>query len=224
MRGQIKYLRWMIAGGVTFWVELLLLCVSSNYEVLKETVVLSAVPTALFWAINRYGEEKPFYFLKRVVCLWIGRGVSDVWLYCVNGREITRFMVFWQILLTILLFCMKLIQLVYVRIPDRKVYFWYILTGIALAFNVAYIVRMDSSFPRSAGLLSGMVRDRYVLEHGTAFAAVVAVTLYQYQKHYRNRIINKEITAKAYLYHATKMTALSFLLFVYPLYELFLSE
>lgn len=62
LRRQIEYLLWVIAGGVAFWVELLLLCWSSHCELLKETVVLSAVLAALFWAIDHYGNEKPFYF------------------------------------------------------------------------------------------------------------------------------------------------------------------
>lgn len=221
---QIEYLLWVIVGGVTFWVEFLLLCMSSNCELLKETVVLSAVLAALFWAIDHYGNEKPFYFLRSVVCIWIGRGVFDIVLYCVDGMEITRFMLFWQIMLTLLLFCMKFIQMVYDRVPDKRAYFGHVLIGIVLACNAAYIARMYSSFPRSAGLLSGMVHDRYVLEHGTALLIVAAFTLYQYQRRHKLMIKSGEITKKTYTYNAIKMTLVSFGLFVYPLYALFLSE
>lgn len=64
----------------------------------------------------------------------------------------------------------------------------------------------------------------YVLEHGIAFLAAAAVTVYQYQRRYKVSIKDKRITRKAYLYNAAKMTIVSFLLFVYPLYTLFLSE
>ncbi len=221
---QIEYLLWVIVGGVTFWVELLLLCMSSNCELLKETVVLSAVPAALFWAIDRYGKEKPFYFLRSAVCIWAGRGVFDIVLYCVDGREITRFMLFWQVMLTLLLFCMKFIQMVYDRVPDKKAYFGHVLIGIVLAFNAAYIARMYDSFPRSAGVLSGVIRDIYVLEHGTALLIVAAFTLCHYQRRYKLMIKNNTIRMNAYLFNALKMTLVSFVLFVYPLYELFLSE
>jgi len=223
-REQRKYFLWIVVGIVVFWVELMLLCVSSNYALFKETVVLFVVPTALFWAINRYRKETPFYFLKSVVCIWIGRAVFDVMLFYINGREAMRFMVSWQILLTILLLCMKIIQLVYDRVPDKKVYLGYVLMGTALAFNVTYIVRTYHMVPRYVRRLPRVVWDSYALEHGIAFLIIAVVTLYQYQKRYKIKIKNNEITKKAYLYNAIKMTVVSFLLFIYPLYTLFLSE
>lgn len=223
-RCSVKNLLWVIVGIVVFFVEIILLSVSSNYEVCKETVVLSAVPAALFWAINRYGKEEPFGFLKRVIYIWIGRVVFDVILYLSSGRESTRLVVCWQIMLTILLFCMRIIQMVYVRIPDKEAYFGYILTGTALAFNVSYIVRAYYMDSVDVGRLLTVFRDMYVLEHGIAFLAAAAVTVYQYQRRYKVSIKDKRITRKAYLYNAAKMTAVSFLLFVYPLYTLFLSE
>lgn len=42
------YFLWMIAGGAAFWAELFLLSLSSHYELFKETVVLSVVPTVIF--------------------------------------------------------------------------------------------------------------------------------------------------------------------------------
>lgn len=212
-------------GAIAFWVELLLLSVSSNYELFKETVVLFVVPTALFWAINRYRKEAPFYFLKSVACIWIGRAVFDVILFYVNGREAARFIVSWQVMLTILLFCMEIIQMVYDKIPDKKTYFGYILIGTALAFNVSYIAEKYNSLLWYVDSLPGAIREyRYVLEHGIAFLIIAAVTFYQYQKRYKIKIKNNEITKKAYLYHAIKMTMVSFLLFIYPLYQLFMSE
>lgn len=221
---RTKYFLWIIAGVIAFFVEIILLSVSSNHEVFKETVVLSAVPAVLFWGISRSGKGKPFHFLKCVVCIWIGRIVLDVILYLSDGREVVRFIVSWQVMLTILLFCMRIIQLVYERVPDKELYFGYILIGITLAFNVAYIMRSFSSFSLASGLLQGIVRDRYVLEHGIAFLVVVAAAIYQYQKRLKCRIKNSGIAKKAYLFHAVKMTSVSFFLFVYPLYELFLSE
>lgn len=225
MKELRKNLIWIAVGAVVFWVEIILLSVSSNYELFKETVVLFAVPTVLFWAINRYGKETPFYFLKSVVCLWIGRAVFDVILFYVGGREVTRIMVTWQVILTILMFCMKIIQIVYDKIPDKKAYFGYILIGVALAFNVSYIARKYHSLLRYIDSLSNAMRENmYELEHGIAFLIVVAVTCYQYQKRYKMKIKNNEITKKAYLCNAIKMTVVPFLLLVYPLYVLFLSE
>lgn len=228
MKELRKNLIWIAVGAVVFWVEILLLSVSSNHELFKETVVLFVVPAVLFWAINRYGKETPFYFLKSVVCLWIGRAVFDVNAFYVDGREATRFAVFWQVMLTILLFCMKIIQIVYDKIPDKKAYFGYILIGIALAFNVSYIVssaRQYGRLLRYIDSLSDAIREyMYELEHGIAFLIVVAVTCYQYQKRYKMKIKNNEITKKAYLCNAIKMTVVPFLLLVYPLYVLFLSE
>lgn len=219
-----KNLLWVIAGVVVFWVELLLLCVSSNYELFKETVVLFVVPTALFWAISRYRKKDAFYFLKSVVCIWIGRAVFDVMLFCINGREATRIMVSWQIMLTIPLFCMKIIQMVYDKIADKRVYFGYTLAGTALAFNITYIVSEYHMVPQYARILPRVVRDIYVLEHGIVFLIIAAVTFYRYQKRNKIKIKNNEITKKAYLYNAIKMTAVPFLLLVYPLYQMFLSE
>lgn len=225
LREQRKYLLWIAAGAVVFWVEHLLLCVSSRYELFKETVVLSIVPTALFWAINRFGKETSFSFLKSVVCIWIGRLVFDGMVRYSNGREAVRWMLFWQIMLTILMFCMKIIQMVYDKVPDKKVYFGYVLMGTALAFNVSYIAREYDSFSCSAGSWREAAFEyMYVLEHGIAFFIVAAVVLIQYQKRYKVRIKNSGITGKVYLYHAIKMTIVSFLVFIYPLYILFLSE
>ena len=84
--------------------------------------------------------------------------VLDAVLYHDGGREIASWVIFWQVMVTILLFCMKLIQMVYDRISEKKIYFGYILIGSALAFNVSYIVRMYSSFPQSKGLLRGWFR------------------------------------------------------------------
>lgn len=217
----------MMITGIGFCEELLLLCVLSAisvHELFAETVVLFTIPTALFWAINRYGKETAFCFLKSVVCIWIGRLALDAVVYHDDGREITSWVVFWQVMMTILLFCMKLIQMVYDRIPEKKTYFGYILIGTALAFNVSYIVRMYSSFPQSAGLLLGMAQDVYVLEHGAALLIAAAVTAYWYQKRYKVNIKTNEIARSTYLRNAAKMTAVPFLLFVYPLYQLFLSE
>lgn len=238
MKGQciMRELRenfiWTAAGAVVFWVELLLLSVSSNYELFKETVVLFVVPAVLFWAINRYRKQTPFYFLKSVACIWIGRAVFDVVLFYVSGREATRFTVSWQVMLTILLFCMKIIQMVYDKIPDKKAYFGYVLLGTALAFNasyiasyiVSYIARKYDMVLQYVRLLPGIVRDIYVLEHGTAFLIAAAVIFYQYQRRYKVRIKNNEITKRAYLYNAIKMTCVSFVMLIYPLYCLFLSE
>ncbi len=224
MKELRKNLIWIAVGAVVFWVEIILLSVSSNYELFKETVVLFVVPTVLFWAINRYGKETPFYFLKSVVCLWIGRAVFDVILFYVGGREVTRIMVTWQVMLTILMFCMKIIQIVYDKIPDKKAYFGYILIGVALAFHVSYIVTSAMKYGRLLGYIDILLDDMYELEHGIAFLIVVAVTCYQYQKRYKMKIKNNEITKKAYLCNAIKMTVVPFLLLVYPLYVLFLSE
>jgi len=223
-KGRTKYLMWVIVGIVMCFVEMILLSVISIHEIFKETVVLFAISALLFRAVNHSGKGKPFYFFKCVVCMWIGRIVIDVMLYHDGGREIASWVIFWQVMVTILLFCMKLIQMVYDRIPEKKTYFGYILIGTALAFNVSYIVRMYSSFPQSEGLLWGMVQDVYVLEHGAALLIAVAVTVYWYQKRYKVSMKTNEIAGSTYLRNAINMTAVSFLLFVYPLYLLFLSE
>ena len=223
-KGRAKYLIWIIVGIVVCFVEMILLSVISIHEIFKETVVLSAISAVLFRAVSRHATGEAFCFLKCVVCMWIGRIVIDVVLYHDGGREIASWVIFWQVMVTILLFCMKLIQMVYDRIPEKKTYFGYILIGTALAFNVSYIVRMYSSFPQSKDLLWGMVQDVYVLEHAAALLIAVAVTVYWYQKRYKVNMKTNEIARGTYLRNAINMTAVSFLLFVYPLYQLFLSE
>lgn len=219
---RAKYLIWILVGIVVCFVEMILLSVSSLYEIFKETVVLSMVPTVVFWAINRSG--KAFYFFKCVVCIWLGRIVIDVLLYLHDGSESLHFIVSWQVMLTILLFCMRMIQMVYDRVPDKEIYFGYILIGAALAFNVSYIIRKYDIVSAYGVRMSVVARDMYVLEHGIALVVAAAVTVYQYQKRFKIRLQNSGITKKTYLFHAIKMTAVSFLLFVYPLYTLFLSE
>lgn len=223
-KSRAKYLIWILVGIVVCFVEMILLSVSSLYEMFKETVVLFVVPAVLFWAINRYGKGNPFYFFKCVVFIWTGRIVIDGILYWHDGSESLHFIASWQVMLTILLFCMRMIQMVYDRVPDKEIYFGYILIGAALAFNVSYIMREYDIVSAYGVRMSVAVRDMYVLEHGIALVVVAAVTVYQYQKRFKIRIQNSGITKKTYLFHAIKMTAVSFLLFVYPLYTLFLSE
>lgn len=223
-KSRTRYLIWIPVGIVVCFVEMILLSVSSIHEIFKETVVLSVVPTVLFWAVNRYGKGNPFYFFKRVVCIWIGRIVIDVILYLHDGSESLHFFVSWQVMLTMLLFCMRIIQMVYDRVPDKEMYFGYILIGAALAFNVSYIVREYRMVSADARRLLTVVGDMYVLEHGIVFLIVVAVTVYWHQKRVKDKLKNSGITKKAYLFHAIKMTAVSFLLLVYPLYTLFLGE
>ena len=69
-----------------------------------------------------------------------------------------------------------------------------------------------------------MVQDLYVLEHGAALLIAVTVTLYWYQKRYKVNMKTNEIARGTYLRNAINMTAVSFWLFVYPLYLLFLSK
>lgn len=187
-KGRAEYLIWILVGIVVCFVEMMLLSVSSIHEIFKETVVLSVVPTVLFWAVNRYGKGNPFYFFRRVACIWIGRIVIDVILYLHDGSESLRFIVSWQVMLTILLFCMRIIRMVYDRVPDKEMYFGYILIGAVLAFNVSYIVREYRMVSVDARRLLAVVGDMYVLEHGIVFLIVVAVTVYWHQKRFKDKL------------------------------------
>lgn len=203
----------------------MLLIVSSRYELFKETVVMSVIPAVLFWAIDHYRKETSFYFVKCVACLWIGRLVFDVICFHSDGRELMLILLFWQIMLTILLFCMKIIQMIYDRIPDKRAYFGYIVIGAALALNVSYIAREYDNFSWSAASWRGAVLEyTYVLEHGIALLIAAAVVLYQYLKRYRIKMKDSVITGRSYRYHAIEMTMVSFLILVFPLYQMLMSE
>lgn len=207
------------------FVEAVLLSVSSQYEFFTETVVLSIVPTVLFWAVNHFKSETPYYFAKSVVCMWIGRLILYAICFCFENGEGLRIVVAWAVMLTGLLFCMKMIQLVYDRIADRSVYFGYILIGIALAFNVAYMAVEYDNFSLTIGTRWGVLQEYlYMLEHGIALIAVIIFVVYHYQKYDKVRIIKNGVAKKSYQYNAIKMTLVSFILFVFPLYALFLVD
>ena len=225
MRVQKKFFLWVITGGALCFVEAFLLSVSSRYEFFTETVVLSIVPTVLFWAVNHFRLETPYYFAKSVVCMWIGRLIFYVICFGLENGEGLRIVVAWAVMLTVLLFCMRMIQLVYDRIVDKSVYFGYILIGIALAFNVAYMAAEYDNFSWTIGTWWGALQEYlYMLEHGIALLAVIIFVVYRYQKYDKIRIKKNGITGKSYRYHAIQMTGVSFMLFVFPLYVLFLAD
>ena len=212
-------------GAATCFVEAFLLSVSSRYEFFAETVVLSIVPTVLFWAVIHFNLALPYYFAKSVVCMWIGRLILYAICYCFENGEGLRIVVAWAVMLTVLLLCMKMIQLVYDRITDKSVYFGYILIGIALAFNVAYMAVDYDNFSWTIGTWWGTLQEYlYMLEHGIALLAVIIYVTYQYQKYDKISIKKNGITRKSYRYNAVKMTLLSFFAFVFPLYVLFLAD
>lgn len=207
------------------FVEAVLLSISSQYELFTETVVLSIVPTVLFWAVNHFRSETPYYFAKSIVCMWIGRLILYAICFGFENGEGLRLIVAWAVMLTVLLFCMKMIQLVYDRIADKGVYFGYILIGVMLAFNAAYMAVEYDNFSWTIGTWWGALQEYlYMLEHGIALLAVIIFVMYHYQKYGKIRIKKNGITSKSYWYYALKMTLVSFVLFVFPLYALFLAD
>lgn len=225
MRGQKKIFLWVIIGVALCFVETFLLSVSSRYEFFAETVVLSIVPTVLFWAVNCFRLETPYYFAKSVACMWIGRLIFYAICFSFENGEELRIVVAWAVMLTVLLLCMKMLQLVYDRIVDKRIYFGYILIGVALAFNVAYMAVEYDDFSWTIGTWRGALQEYlYMLEHGIALLAAIIFVAYHYQKYGKVRIKKNGITGKSYRYHAIKMTVVSFMLFVFPLYALFLMD
>ena len=210
LRGHKKIFLWGIVGIAMCFVEVFLMSVSSRYELFTDTVVLSIVPAVLFWAVNHFRLETPFYFAKSVVLMWIGRLILYAICFCFENGEGLRIVVSWAVMLTVLLLCMKMIQLVYDRIADKSIYFGYILIGIALAFNAAYIMADNDKL--------------YMLEHGIALSAVIIFEIYKYQKYDKIFIKKNGITKKFYRYNAAKMTFVSFLLFLFSLRALFLAD
>lgn len=225
LRDQKKIFLWVIIGIAVCFVEAFLLSVSSRYELFTETVVLSIVSAVLFWAVNHFKSEIPHYFAKSVVCMWIGRLILYAICFCFENGEGLRIIAAWAVMLTVLLFCMKMIQLVYDRIADKGVYFGYILIGVALTFNAAYMAAEYDNFQTRPGTWWGALQEHlYMLEHGIALLAVIIYVVYHYRKYDRFRIKKNGIAGRTYSYNAIKMTVVSFMLFVFPLYALFLAN
>ena len=157
--------------------------------------------------------------------MWIGRLILYAICFYFENGEGLRIIVAWAIMLTVLLLCMKMIQLVYDRIADKGVYFGYILIGAALAFNAAYMAVEYDDFSWVSGTWWGALQEHlYMLEHGIALLAMIIYVVYHYRRYDKVWIKKNGITGRIYSYNAIKMTLVSFILFVFPLYALFLSD
>ena len=214
---QKKLLIWILVGAAVSFVEIFLIGANSHYEIVAEPVLMLALTAVLYWAVNHYKEDSRFYFAKIVVCMLIGRfTICMIFSYYLDGEEkyyALRFTTAIVVFMTVLLFCMRIIQMVYDRTDNKKIYFGYVLLGTMLAVNAVYITESIDNIWREF--------DVYLLQHGIALLMAVAVVIWQYQKHFK-RIKKYGITVKLYLCNAVKMTIVSFLVFVFPIYELFL--
>ena len=114
--------------------------------------------------------------------------------------------------LIVILVCMKIIQILYVKIPHHNIYFGYIILGSIMALNVSYIMSEYQFIEFSSP---------HVAVHGMLLIFVIIWIIYDYKKHHRIKIETNEIKKKDYRNNALKMTVISLLLLVLPLYTIF---
>lgn len=218
---------WIALGIAAGAAEIFLMALNSRFELFTGTVVLLMASALWFWVIcktrrenDNRNKKKLFYFVKSVLCMSVGRFILYGTAYFFVGHEGRKIIVFWAVMTTLLMICMGLEQWIYDRLVIKEVYFGYILIGSLLAVNAAYILRIHDSISwREAN-----PECVYMLEHGALLFLAVVSALYRYRRYHKIRIKENEITAREYICHAIKMTFVSFILFIGPVYALFLAE
>lgn len=220
-----RFFLFILAGILQSIAELCVLCANSIYEFCSETMLLSCMAALWFWAVSRRKTRAPFYMARIVGNMWIGR----VMLYSIEAfrgnEEALAIVVFWAVMLTVLLCCMRIVQMVYDRTQEREVYFGYPLLGAALALNVTYAVASIPNISwKSVSWRNFDTMQPYFAEHISVLLLTALAVIYKYQKVNRNRVIGRGISKRRYLLNALKMTLLSFCLLAYPMYIIFLAS
>lgn len=220
-----RFFLFILAGILQSIVELCVLCANSIYEFCSETMLLSCMAALWLCAVSRRKASTPFYMTRVVGNMWIGR----VMLYSIEAfrgnEEALAIVVFWAVMLTVLLCCMRIVQMVYDRTQEREVYFGYPLLGAALALNVTYAVASIPNISwKSVSWRNFDTMQPYFAEHISVLFLTALAVIYKYQKVNRNRVISKGISKSRYLLNALKMTLLSFCLLAYPMYIIVLAS
>lgn len=215
----------IFAGIMQSIAELCVLCANSIYEFCSETMLLSCMAALWFWAVSRRKTSTPFYMTRIVGNMWIGR----VMLYAIEAfrgnEEALAIVVFWAAMLTVLLCCMRIVQMVYDRTQEREVYFGYPLLGAALALNVTYAVASIPNISwKSVSWKNFDTLQLFFTEHICVLLLTALAVIYKYQTVNRNRVKSRGISKRKYLLNALKMTILSFCLLAYPMYIIFLAS
>ena len=173
----------------------------------------------LFMIINYHNkvliaEEKEIshYFMKSVVCIYAGWMMRYYYLYYHDDPLGVLLSAVTATALIVILVYMKIIQMLYVKIPHHNIYFRYIILGSIMAFNVSYIMG-EYQFIEFC--------SPHVVAHTMLLISVIIWIIYDYKKHHRIKIETNEIKKQDYRNNALKMTVISLLLLVLPLYTIF---
>ena len=198
--------------------EFLLWGVVNKYHVLDGSF-LTCISILLFMIINYHnkvliakGKEISHYFMKSVVCIYAGWMMRYYDLYYHDDPLGILLSAVMATALIVILVCMKIIQILYVKIPHHNIYFGYIILGSIMALNVSYIISEYQFIEFSSP---------HVAVHGMLLIFVIIWIIYDYKKHHRIKIETNEIKKKDYRNNALKMTVISLLLLTLPLYTIF---
>ena len=137
---------WFVLGAVLSEAEFFLWGVINKFHVLDDSF-LTIIPIMLFMIINYHNkvliaEEKEIshYFMKSVVFIYAGWMLRYYYLYYHDDSLGVLLATITATALIVILVCMKIIQMLYVKIPHHNIYFRYIILGSIMAFNVSYIM------------------------------------------------------------------------------------
>lgn len=210
---------WFVLGAVLSEAEFFLWGVINKFHVLDDSF-LTIIPIMLFMIINYHNkvliaEEKEIshYFMKSVVFIYAGWMLRYYYnLYYHDDSLGVLLATITATALIVILVCMKIIQMLYVKIPHHNIYFRYIILGSIMAFNVSYIMG-EYQFIEFC--------SPHVVAHTMLLISVIIWIIYDYKKHHRIKIETNEIKKQDYRNNALKMTVISLLLLVLPLYTIF---
>ena len=129
------YAFWFIVGAVLSEVEFCVWSLIYKIHLFNESAML-IIPVVLFWLLSYHSQvlktkqkEITHYFLKSVLCIYIGWIISYICLYYNADSLGVLISIVIATALTLFLVCMKIIQLFYNKMKFRQVYFGYTVLG-----------------------------------------------------------------------------------------------